>query len=195
MEENWPSNAICQTSPPLFSFPSLPFPSPISSAVLFRRPSNSHGQGVLSLLPYLLHSSPSLFPEWVALALPLASASPAEAVPLSAAAGTLAACCGLQGSACVSPGGFCAAEGSGPQPEAPHCGGPVPPQQSLQPGWVPQQPPHAATSGASALLGESCHGQRSQIYSPNELLTIPNDPPYLDVSNTLALPSPPPPQP
>lgn len=109
-----------------------------------------------SLPVVTLPSSPPILPVGAAMAFLLASASPAGAVPLSAAAETLVACCGLQGSACVSPGGSCAAEGSGPQPEAPHCGGPVLPQQCLQPKQVPQQPPHAATSGASALSGESC---------------------------------------
>lgn len=39
--------------------------------------------------------------------------------------------------------------------------------------------------------------KEAKIYGPNEFLTIlvPNDPSYLGVSNTLALPSPPPPQP
>lgn len=97
----------------------------------------------------------------VALVLPLAPASPAGAAPLSAAAETLVACCGPPESACGSRGGSCAAEGSGPQPEAPHCGGPVLALQSPQPGWVPQQPPHAATSGVSAHSGESYQGQRS----------------------------------
>lgn len=97
---------------------------------------------------------------------PLAPASPAGAAPLSAAAETPVAYCGPRGSACVSPGGSCAAEGCGPRPEAPHCGGPVLPQQSPQPGWAPRQPPHAATSGASALPGESCPGERSQDLWP-----------------------------
>lgn len=143
---------------------SFPHPPTTTGPVLFRKPLESHCQGALSCVFFATAlSSPALpLGSEAALALFLSPASPAGEAPSDAAAGTLAACCDLPGSACASPGGSCVAEGYGPQPEAPHCDGLVLPQWSRQPEWVPQQPPHAATSGASALPGESCHGERHQ---------------------------------